>query len=31
YNELKMSCTGWSHEEYRRKKSDFDESVLGQT
>ncbi|WP_333003557.1 GrpB family protein [Vibrio coralliilyticus] len=30
YNELKMSCTGWSHEEYRRKKSAFIELVLGQ-
>ena len=30
YNELKMSCTGWSHEEYRRKKSAFIERVLGQ-
>ncbi|EHZ2656915.1 GrpB family protein [Vibrio vulnificus] len=30
YNELKMSCTGWSHEEYRRKKSAFIEHVLGQ-
>ncbi len=30
YNELKISCTGWSHEEYRRKKSAFIERVLGQ-
>ena len=30
YNELKMSCTVWSHEEYRRKKSAFIELVLGQ-
>ncbi|MHC6530219.1 GrpB family protein [Vibrio proteolyticus] len=30
YNELKMSCTGWSHDEYRRKKSAFIERVLGQ-
>ena len=30
YNELKMSCTGWSQEEYRRKKSAFIERVLGQ-
>ena len=30
YNELKMSCTSWSHEEYRRKKSAFIEHVLGQ-
>ncbi|MGF1747174.1 GrpB family protein [Vibrio cionasavignyae] len=30
YNELKISCTGWAHEEYRRKKSDFIEHVLGQ-
>jgi len=30
YNELKMSCTGWTHEKYRRKKSAFIERVLGQ-
>ncbi|NNN40816.1 DUF3265 domain-containing protein [Vibrio sp. 7-5(1-a)] len=30
YNELKMSCTGWTQEEYRRKKSAFIEHVLGQ-
>jgi GrpB-like predicted nucleotidyltransferase (UPF0157 family) len=30
YNELKMSCTGWAQEEYRRKKSAFIEHVLGQ-
>ncbi|TOD65699.1 GrpB family protein [Vibrio parahaemolyticus] len=30
YNELKMSCIGWSHEEYRRKKSAFIALVLGQ-
>ncbi|MHC6529477.1 GrpB family protein [Vibrio proteolyticus] len=30
YNKLKMSCTGLSHEEYRRKKSAFIERVLGQ-
>ncbi|MGR2770463.1 GrpB family protein [Photobacterium ganghwense] len=30
YNELKMSCTGWSHDDYRRKKSAFIERVLGQ-
>ncbi|MHC6804179.1 GrpB family protein [Vibrio antiquarius] len=30
YNELKMSCKGRSHEEYRRKKSAFIERVLGQ-
>lgn len=29
YNELKMSCTGWTHEEYRRKKSAFIERVIG--
>lgn len=28
YNELKLSCKGWSQEEYRRKKSDFIEHVL---
>ncbi|MFA0037631.1 GrpB family protein [Vibrio sp. 10N.261.52.A1] len=31
YNELKMSCTGWSHNEYRRKKATFIERVLRQT
>ena len=30
YNELKMSCTGWSPHEYRRKKETFIERVLGQ-
>jgi len=30
YNELKMSCEGWSQEEYRRKKSAFVEHVLAQ-
>ncbi|MDQ2166360.1 MULTISPECIES: GrpB family protein [Vibrio] len=30
YNELKMFCTGWTQEEYRRKKSAFIEHVLGQ-
>ncbi|MBM4950880.1 GrpB family protein [Vibrio parahaemolyticus] len=30
YNELKMSCIGWAHEEYRQKKSAFIERVLGQ-
>lgn len=30
YNELKMSCTGWTHEEYRRKKTAFIDRVLGQ-
>lgn len=29
YNELKMSCTGWSHDDYRLKKSAFIERVLG--
>ncbi|MCH7369665.1 GrpB family protein [Aeromonas sp. MR16] len=28
YNELKISCEGWSQEEYRRKKLDFIEHVL---
>ncbi|WP_215402810.1 GrpB family protein [Vibrio gigantis] len=28
YNALKMSCEGWSQEEYREKKSDFIEHVL---
>ncbi len=28
YNELKVSCTGRPHEEYRRKKSAFIEHVL---
>lgn len=31
YNELKVSCSGCSHDEYRQKKSAFIESVLGQT
>ena len=30
-NELKISCTGWSHNEYRRKKATFIERVLRQT
>lgn len=30
YNELKISCEGWSHDDYRRKKSAFVECVLGQ-
>ena len=29
YNDLKMSCIGWPHDEYRRKKSAFIERVLG--
>lgn len=29
YNELKVSCTGSTHEAYRRKKSAFIEHVLG--
>ncbi|MEZ8107502.1 GrpB family protein [Vibrio splendidus] len=28
YNTLKMSCEGWSQEEYREKKADFIEYVL---
>lgn len=28
YNALKMSCAGWTQEEYRRKKSAFIEHVL---
>ncbi len=28
YNELKISCTGKSHELYRKKKSEFIENVL---
>ncbi|MEZ8803546.1 GrpB family protein [Vibrio splendidus] len=28
YNTLKMSCEGWSQEEYREKKADFIEHVL---
>ena len=28
YNALKMSCEGWSQEEYREKKADFIEHVL---
>jgi GrpB-like predicted nucleotidyltransferase (UPF0157 family) len=30
YNELKMSCTGWSQDDYRLKKSAFVEHVLAQ-
>ncbi|NOH99486.1 GrpB family protein [Vibrio sp. 99-70-13A1] len=30
YNELKMSCAGWSQDEYRLKKSAFVERVLAQ-
>ncbi|WP_396586357.1 GrpB family protein [Bermanella sp. R86510] len=30
YNELKVSCTGWSPEKYRRKKSAFIERILEQ-
>ena len=30
YNQLKMSCEGWSHDDYRRTKSAFVERVLGQ-
>lgn len=30
YNALKMSCTGWSQDEYRLKKSAFVEHVLAQ-
>ena len=29
YNALKMSCEGWSQEEYSEKKADFIEHVLG--
>lgn len=29
YNALKMSCEGWPQEEYREKKADFIEHVLG--
>ena len=29
YNALKMSCEGWLQEEYREKKADFIEHVLG--
>ena len=29
YNALKMSCEGWPQEEYREKKSDFNEHGLG--
>ncbi len=30
YNELKMSCKGYSQEKYRRKKSAFIEQILAQ-
>lgn len=30
YNELKLSCEGWSHNAYRQKKSAFIEQVLMQ-
>ncbi|WP_373952304.1 GrpB family protein [Vibrio pomeroyi] len=29
YNALKVSCEGWPQEEYREKKADFIEHVLG--